>query len=64
MRVFTIFDANSNLAKAANQSSMSGPTNSPYSPGTHLSGLNQTSSSTNLAAILGAMAEGVVKGMK
>lgn len=64
MRGYSLFDANIALTKARNQSAMSGPTNSPYAPGTYMSGLNESATTTNLISIIQAVAAGVVQGMK
>jgi len=53
----TFLDASSDLSKfKASQTDKT--------QGASVGGLNQSSTSTNIAAIMGAMAEGVVKGMK
>jgi hypothetical protein len=59
---FTFFDSQSALAKFRNASSNT--SSNQWSAGTSIGGLNQESSSTNLVNIIGAVAEGVVKGMK
>jgi len=57
VKATAFLDANSELSKfKASQTDKT--------QGASVGGLNQTTTSTNLAAIFGAMSEGIVKGMK
>lgn len=51
---YALFDANSSLMKFRNQSGNSSPTN--YAPGTFVAGLNEQASSSNVVAIINALA--------
>lgn len=61
---YTLFDGNASLVKFRNQSGYSGGTNGGWAPGTYASGVNESSNTTNLVNIIGAVAEGIVKGLK
>ena len=61
-RAFTFFDANASLTKFRNQSSSS--STNQWAAGTYISGLNESSSTTNLTSIISAVATGVVQGLK
>lgn len=53
VRVYTWFDANSQLTKFRNSN---GGTTNTYSPGTTVAGVNESSSSSNIVNILNAAA--------
>ena len=59
-RAYTWFYANAQLTKFSNRSGYT--TNGTWGPGTYANGLNESSTSTNLADIFGAIAQGVAKG--
>ena len=61
-RAFTLFDANASLTKFRNQSSPSAT--NQWAAGTFISGLNESSTSSNLTSIVAAVAAGVVQGLK
>jgi hypothetical protein len=62
-RAYALLDSNAALTKFINRSGYVGGTNM-YSPGTYISGLNENATSTNLANIISALAQGVVNGLK
>ena|SRR6266516_416627 len=62
-RAYAFFDSNAALTKFINRSGYVGGTNM-YAPGTYVSGLNESATSTNLVGIISAVASGVVKGLK
>ncbi len=59
---YTIFDANSTLVKFNNRASAT--TNGTWAPGTSIGSLNESSSTSNLVSIIGAVAQGVAAGLK
>jgi hypothetical protein len=68
-RIYTLFDANSTLAKMKNSPTVTA--SNQWSAGTYIGGLNESSSSTNLVAalqvmsqILGSLAQGAAAGIK
>ena len=62
---YALFDSNASLTKFNNRSSGIDSTNRyAFSPGTYAAGINESASSTNLAAIIQALATGVVNGLK
>ncbi len=62
-RAYALFDSNAALTKFINRSGYVGATNA-YAPGTYVTGLNENASSTNLANIVSAVAQGVVSGLR
>ena len=62
-KAYAVFDSNAALTKFSNRSGYVSGTN-VYAPGTYISGLNESSSSTNLVSILSAVAQGVANGLK
>lgn len=63
-KAYTIFDANANLTKFANRSGYTDGSTNKWAPGTYISNLNESSTTTNLVNIIGAVAQGIVQGMK
>ena len=65
---YTLWDANSSLAKFRNQSSPSSYGSNNFAPGTYLSNVTMDSTSTNINALVGtivsAAVEGALKGAK
>lgn len=59
---YTLFDANASLVKFSNRSGYT--TNGTFGPGTYASGVNESSSTSNLTSIISAVAQGVVQGLK
>lgn len=62
-RAYALFDSNAALTKFVNRSGYVGATNI-YAPGTYIGALNENASSTNLANIISAVAQGVASGLK
>ena len=62
-RAYTLFDSSAVLVKFRNTTGGDAGSNKWVS-GTSIGSLNQESSSSNLVSIIGAVAEGVVKGLK
>jgi hypothetical protein len=61
-RAYTMFDANASLTKFSNRSGYTTNNSGTFGPGTYATGLTESSTSTNLADILGAVAAGVARG--
>ncbi len=61
-RGWTLFDANASLVKFSNRSGYT--TNGSWGPGTYATGVNESSSASNVVAILQAIATGVAAGLK
>jgi len=62
-RAYAFLDSNAALTKFANRSGYGTSTNM-YAPGTYVSGLNESATSSNLSSIISAVAQGVVSGLK
>lgn len=65
---YTLWDANSTLAKFRNQSSPSGFGSNTFAPGTYMQNLNESSTSTNINdliySVVGAAVSAAIKGAK
>jgi len=62
VRAFSVLDANDNLTKFRNAGLSS--TNGTFPPGTTIGSLNQSSTTSNVVAIVNAIATGVAAGLK
>lgn len=58
---YTLWDANSTLAKFRNQSSPSGYGSNTFAPGTYMQNLNESSTSTNINELIGVVVGAAVK---
>jgi hypothetical protein len=58
---YTLWDANSTLAKFRNQSSPSGFGSNTFAPGTYMQNLNESSTSTNINELIGVVVGAAVK---
>jgi hypothetical protein len=58
---YTLWDANSSLAKFRNQSSQSGYGSNTFAPGTYMSALNESATSTNINDLVGTIVGAAVK---
>lgn len=63
-RGWTFLDANASLVKFRNQSGTSTNGTNSYAAGTYATGVNESSSSTNLISMISAVAQGVAAGLK
>ena len=63
-RGWTFFDANASLVKFRNQSGTSTNGTNSFAAGTYATGVNESSSATNLISMISAVAQGVAAGLK
>ena len=63
-RGVTVFDAQAALAKFYNRSGYVTNHSGTFAPGTYAAGVNESSSASNVVAILQAIATGVAAGLK